>query len=364
LNGKEGRMPKRISITLLFTVVIAIIALFAAGEVLAQDCVGPTCCQTEGGWTVEVAAGPYAWTPTDEDWPCIIPGSNPPIYVPCYRTDYWICKPGTNPGSTCDSGGLNQLLFAVKTCSPDQIGFFPIDDFDPADPNDIYYPGKGDPTLGFLDGYLQAYVIRIEPKQDGTWSILTNTPFTDLTTMAFKAGKGRKAVEEYCAVTGLECPRTSSDAGAASSQCVLVTGTSTGDNIYMGVVRGPDGCSVDAAEVSFYINSPNCDATAPCSSGIPATGCIYEESVLGCDATGNEDAPICIDPPEEGFQFCADFGSACQECFEFRSGSPTCLKYTTSSGTRIKSCFRPDGTTCSWKKCCKSPELYPGANCG
>ena len=350
-------MPKRKNL-ILFTMVIAIIAILTASKALAQNCDGPTCCNTASGWTIEVKAGPYSVDPVTNG--CSIPGSSPPIYVPCYRTDYEICQPGTSPGSGCSANGLNQLLFAVKTCAPNQIRFFPIGDFHPDD--DIFDPGEGDPTLGFLEGYLQAYVIRIEPnQQNGQWSILSDTPFTDLTTFALKAGKGKKAVSEYCEVTGLDCPRTSSDAGVASSQCVLVTETTAG-NLYMGVVRGPDGCSVNAAEVSFYINSPNCDAQDSCSEGIPATGCRYDDAVLGCDAPGNEEASICIDPPEGGFQFCADFGGGCQECFEFRSGSPTCLKYTTSSGTRIKSCFLEDGTTCSWKKCCKNGDETPA--CG
>ena len=151
--------------------------------------------------------------------------------------------------------------------------------------------------------------------------------------------------------------------GVTSSRECNILATLPVGTVYILVARGPDGCSVDEDASEYYFNSPDCTATADCATAEnPAAGCKYIDPVNDCDA--NEDAPICIDPPEEGFQICSGrLAPGCPECVNVLSGSPTCVKYTTSSGTRIKSCFLDDGTTCSWKKCCKSPEDYPGESC-
>jgi len=140
--------------------------------------------------------------------------------------------------------------------------------------------------------------------------------------------------------------------------------------VYMSYQRVGE-CDVDEEGIRFYLNSDDCSALTRCPDE-PAAGssCQYmEDEIDDCEAVepcGEEGQPacpsFCVDPADVRQVLCMEPDSPCQDCVDVDTGSPTCMKYTTASGTRIKSCFKPDGTTCSWKKCCKLK--LSTANCG
>jgi hypothetical protein len=186
-------MPKRIHKTLLFMAIIAIIALFATNEVMAQDCSPPEICETNSGWTIDHIDGPTA---VDHDNNAATPD--------LYQHTYAICQPGTGAVGepACDPSGLNHFLIAIPVCCPDDI----VIDTAPGFATPVCYPvAEGDPTLNWLLGYSQAFVCKLLPQPNGEWAFVTNTPAVGETSVALKSGQGKKAVSDYCSIIGPAC---------------------------------------------------------------------------------------------------------------------------------------------------------------
>jgi hypothetical protein len=134
-------MPRKISIAFIFTVVLAMVALFAATDVTAQDCtITNGGCETLKGLTITlVGNAPQKNTsncPGVDNWECI----------------YEVCKPGTGgPGERpSDSKGFNHFNLAIPDCCPDKIILIPpvISDENLR----VYSVGAGDPTTKFERG--------------------------------------------------------------------------------------------------------------------------------------------------------------------------------------------------------------------
>jgi len=354
-------MPKRISITLLFAVAIATVALFAVTEVGAQY------SGTFDPWTT------FTYSGTDfkgDPFSCTVEtASTFPDIINC----------PTDPAKKC-----SKYCWTITDCSPSHIVFLIGQDFEakfeqatvnssPAS----WVPlcdGTVDPSIDMVFG--ENLIYNCNAKIDGDFSgtppntacaIFEGELGTRPTDLLIKGGQFRA----YGPINSVGPPCEPVVLGVSSSTECNILATLPAGTVYIDVVRGPDGCSVDEDASTFYVNSkcnPNADECGPTTL---AAGCKYVgpppdcADYPDCGEVGEPECPsFCLDKPEEGFQICSGrLAPGCPECVNVLSGSPTCVKYTTSSGTRIKSCFRPDGTTCSWKKCCKSP-TDPTANCG
>ena len=154
-------MPKRISVTLIFAVVIAIFVLFTAAEVMAQDEQCPKTegfCETPKGWTITLVDGP---------------GSDPKCSGKDLYT-YEVCKPKTGPGITkqCNSKGFNHFNLAIPDCCPNEIELTQEGNHT----LHIYAVGAGDPTTKFERGDQFVYVAKFTNAQkDHKWSLCANT---------------------------------------------------------------------------------------------------------------------------------------------------------------------------------------------
>jgi hypothetical protein len=103
----------------------------------------------------------------------------------------------------CDPQELNHFLIAINVCCPDDIEISQAEGYSPPV---CYDPGEGDPTLRWLLGHSQARVCKLISQPNGEWAFLTNTPAVGETSVALKAGQGRKAVQDYCNIIGPVCP--------------------------------------------------------------------------------------------------------------------------------------------------------------
>ena len=141
-----------------------------------------------------------------------------------------------------------------------------------------------------------------------------------------------------------------------STACVAISPVGEEARLFLGIPRINGSCDVDLETVGFYLNDETCTTAIPCGAtpGINAV-CRYpspqdflceDDDVTGpCIDFSDVEAAVNV--------ICAPDNAACNECINWETGSPTCTDYRTASGVRIKCCVLEDGSTCSWKKCCK-----------
>jgi hypothetical protein len=166
-------MPKRISATLIFAVVIATFVLFMAAEIMAQDEQCPKTekwCETFKKWTIMLVDGPK------KDSRCEVG----------YLYTYQVCKPGTGPGNSkpCNSKGFNHFNLAIPDCCPNEIQLTKEGNHELK----IYNVGAGDPTTKFERGDQFVYVAKFTnaQPQDHRWSLCANTARLSETSVCLK----------------------------------------------------------------------------------------------------------------------------------------------------------------------------------
>ena len=262
---------KKISILFLGTLLLAILVFLTTTEGMAQQCSdAPTMCETPGGWRIfggeeidgitygECTGDAIPNVDHDED------PSTPPITV--YPCDYVVCKPGTGPGTgvECDSGRLNHVLMSVKKCCPEEIVFDLVSQEHP--PTVIPY-GEGDPVFGWLEGFLQARVLRIPPQNpsEHLFGFRSSAENTGETTICLKS----KNSLECCSIIGLECPEPPPEFAQAAVNTLSYVATADGRQ-FKEVLDPVTQCPTEIYEI------------IPCDEGAPIP-CDEEGEVCICE---------------------------------------------------------------------------------
>jgi WD40 repeat protein len=345
-------MPKRKHL-ILFTMVIAIAALFAATGAMA-----------------------FCTNCDPIDPPYVYDGST--VYGDPVRVDGWIinflgieiisredCGVFTVPGSlgTCtftDSecfkwhyevfkessdtiSGLNFFSIMIPDCCPGPLpctGNYVYINTDDSTPENlaVYGVAEGEPSVDFGQYNESGYVIRGTPDNRIDLTILTNT-----NTAAVLPGilKVKKAGVLPFEITGPGCPSSArSGIGAFSTggRCLKVAEVTAGA-VYLSAPF-KRGCAVDDSRVQFWIDTPN----------DPASGC--DETVLG--PTPTDVVPV----PK--VKYCGGLEPGCPQCVRVKTkDNYTCVQYTAETvggNKRFQQCINPDGSACDWDQ---NPEGEP-----
>jgi len=174
-----------------FTLVFAIVAMFAASEVMANHdgCEDPATTCTAGNWTVELTGPGTKTTCTD----------GVTIYD-CWPYSYKVYRTATG-----DTNGLNHVNFLVPDCCDVEKKVLIFEST--SDLVEHVYPvGEGEPTLGFGRWLQEFYVTRFEPNQPDskTWSFYATTDRLCTTTVALNTGDLKKDLST-CEIAGPCC---------------------------------------------------------------------------------------------------------------------------------------------------------------
>ena len=355
-------MPKKIYKSLLFTMVVATIALFAVTPAVVQgaqcnsrlpdrDCFGSFtdfAIDNDCGYFNADSAGVFC----------------EPIEVFDFAGTWEITAIATEAANALDAtwSGSSTVTFDTEVCS--NWGMFQEINFSESNlvftDNTVQYSADLNPFF-FEEGCGDFQVCRLT--QDSNQLSYLDNPVT-LRAGSYIIGFNNTGADcdyqdlivaasspEVC-----EAPRygqVSTNAGCAS---IMEVDAGT---VYMSYQRVGD-CEVDEEGILFYLNSDNCTATTECDEDTaPGDSCVYPEPVtIGCypegcnEETGDGCPAICIEEAVVGAILCMQPDSPCQECMRVDSGSPTCVNYTTVSGSRIQVCIRQDGVTCPFFYCC------------
>ncbi len=355
-------MLKKISITLLFAAALAIVVPVPFTEVLAG------------------AGDPY-------------PGTVAPDYsyfeYKNFKFEFLGCDyDKVNDATTCSwkatatgTKEISHLLIALRPDLVDSITSHACSDLS----CEIFkiLDGSGDPSTKIYGKFLGLALIKFI----GDFGNLVEVSLTfnghlagtEITAAFIKSGRceieGNEVIcddSSFGPVIGVGefCEEKIAGIGTTSG-CVNIGEVGAG-TIYMGYQREGNGCDVDENLLRLYLNSPQCDASVECpvidppgsdptpeQIAIFQAGCDYGAPVVGC---GEGVVGPCVDAAVLTEIICAQPGSNCPECMEVEAGSPTCVKYTLPSGTVYKCCTLDDGTSCSWRDCCKDKDKT--AACG
>jgi hypothetical protein len=314
LNWKERRMLRSKTL-IMFTVVMATVALFAATQAGAQQ-ICPTECEA-GPYRIEIVQPFPLQVNADGEYTC-------PSY-PCWVWRYKYID------------GPYQKVSQVYITYPDCCG---VDNYIDilgtvcGGENHITAPCE---VANGLNKYkwpmvCDDYTLRlpcndqINPNQEFWFA--TDTSVIGLNTLGIK--KGKKFY--VCAIAGPDCPlgARSQTGTFASSECPKITGVPAGD-VWMKFQREPGGCDVNPAAVSFHYD---CDPCKPDS----------------CDPLENmatwapsEDDPIHITS--------GDLKQGCPESVRVgvTDAKVGCIEYTTNSGDKAQQCIDQNGNACDWE---------------
>lgn len=288
-------MPKKISITMLFTVMAAIIALFAAADVMAQctDTSPPQQC-TAGTGGLQFTVYPY----TDPDHPFPFPVEAGETYDGVLFIEKGYVWRYTIEGPTSKLGHVMHFI-PYRCDDPIRVVAHP--------PNGAWFaPCVGDSNTGYgagiCDGIVVTLQYQVETNKIARGWFATNKELYGLNSLGVHVGPTK--------VLG----------------CVA-TETVDGVDIVVGGIIGP---GYDIAEW-IPSNLEQIIQVGQTTIGVrrhPVTGCI--KCFFDPDASGRPCLPWDAAPPEwvEGFlQDCGDLSGMnrhCRECVMYVHGSPGC----------------------------------------
>jgi hypothetical protein len=348
-------MPKR-KLFILFTVVIAIAALFAASEAMAFctncDPVPPPFVYDgttiydetvilDGGWKIEFL-GIEVLSGTEENPACTgtvpIDGAYPAAcaFATCYK---WHFKTKICNGGSCEdaSSGRNSLVMMLPNCCPRPAGDCPgnyvyVDEENSTPGNlAVYNVTQGEPG-GYGEDFLGGYAFRATPDSNTGFAILTNT---------ITAAKlpGKLTVKRVGAlpfeITGPGCPfeaRASVGVFSTGGRCIPVAEVAAGP-VYLSAPFASS-CTVDGGQVKFFFDSV--------CTGTPLTKIksVYVPKV----------------------KYCGGLEPGCPQCVKVRRARDydyTCVQYTAQAiggNNRFQQCIDQLGDPCDWNK---GSELVP-----
>ena len=323
---------------IVFTLVFAFVALFAAGEVMAfsdepcyglnyEYCDAPAMSAESDGWTVTLSE-------------------------PTVRADgkvEWLYS-FRSPGGGFT--GANFVAFLVPDCckDTDKIDFYPslsvpanLTEFGVSDGENVIYFGRYNN---------QAFVIKGTPDNTGDWTIVTDTHYKTRSTIIIKEGK---EVHEFeMAVFG--CPPATPppplpEAGRNFTQCINFgedTPEDPNDNVSLYVVR--------------MSTLKGCAARVWSCNALRCPGCTNEE----CTNTGLPEGVVCEELPPEALPdnvvFSGNINPVCQdESTEVTQwpGSTYYLYTLNSGGVTRKICYDVEQSPPVKvnRGCCKTPPV-------
>lgn len=284
---------------ILFALVIAIVALFAANGVMAQyECPAPDSC-TAVNYILTAVRGQ-----SDEF----------PVKTTCYNsggTESWTCyKYEYEYSGVGDISKIDHVFIAIPYNCFDPITVFenafwgvPLQNYHV----DYYDPCEGGGNDPFAEFVCSVRVVRISP-QGNKVIFFADTDRNGSGSHFISAGKKKYGCDTPIVAPGYNPERPLGP--LASTECIGIN-----ERLSMRVIRGPDGCEVDAYTVRFWLDNPTCTE----DSGIELDPTIVTSTTLVCaglDAKG------------------------CPECITGSGGtSPTYYSYTTASGYKITICY-------------------------
>ena len=180
-------MPKRISKTLLFIAMIAIVALFAATEVMADfGCEAETYCYTQNEWKITLT-GPGSLEDCDST----------DNTVNCYGYKFTI----EGPPPRYSRKGLDHIYWFKPDCCYNKIDMFQTGVT--GDPEHYCFPvGAGETTMKYGQGNFQASTCKFTANTSETeWPFRASTNKTGEISVCLKV----KSAMECCAIRGPVC---------------------------------------------------------------------------------------------------------------------------------------------------------------
>jgi hypothetical protein len=315
-------MQKKAAISLLATLVVAIVALFVCNEVIAQ-CNPPECFVSKSGYQVEIVKSEGGEFPVPDT--CIVNETS----TPCWKYEYSITGPARRK---CGSYAVSQIDMLIPVCDPNPISIL---GYNPSGFQQ-YNPGQGDSTTNFGIGDLQDYVIKwtykVNPGDTKRFWVETSLSKAKETSMALKVGSKLEAG----VILGPACPPAPIGA-RTSTECANF---------------GQDTPNIPNDDVSFYIvrrsDQEGCIYSIWACTGNYCPGCVNESCTSEqCEQVVPEGQDIHTVLQGSLIRSCPD------ENVSVSTGSPFYLYTWNSGGVTYKKCLDLANGKYTTMCCCK-----------